>query len=156
MTTSSGPSSSSRPRASFAPPVPPASRTTGATAAAPYKVPRRMRLDVLTTLRLGGPAERLRTAESEDELVAAVRERPALVLAGGSNVVIADEGLPGTVVLVRTRGVAYEGDLVVVQAGEPWDAVVGRCVAEGRQGFECLSGIPGSTGATPIQNVGAY
>src|SRR4051812_351132 len=94
MTTRSGPSSSSRPRASFAPPVPPASRTTGgATAAAPYKVRRRMRLAGLTTLRLGGPAERFVTAETEAELVAAVRERPALVLAGGSNVVIADEGV---------------------------------------------------------------
>jgi len=70
--------------------------------------------------------------------------------------VIADDGVPGTVVLVRTRGVSYEDDLVVVQAGEPWDEVVARCVAEGRQGVECLSGIPGSTGATPIQNVGAY
>src|SRR4051812_11748760 len=156
MTTSSGPSSSSRPRASFAPPVPPASRMTGATAAAPYKVRPRMRLDALTTLRLGGPAERVVTAETEDELVAAMRERPALVLAGGSNVVIADAGVRGTVVLVRTRGVAYEGERVVAQAGEPWDDLVARCVDEGRQGFECLSGIPGSTGATPIQNVGAY
>src|SRR3954469_5513984 len=156
MTTSSGPSSSSRPRASFAPPVPPANRTTGATAAAPYKVRRRMRLAALTTLRLGGPAGRLVEALTEADLVAAVRERPALVLAGGSNVVIADEGVPGRVVLVRTRGIAYDGELVVVQAGEPWDELVARCVAERRQGFECLSGIPGSTGATPIQNVGAY
>src|SRR3954452_6558638 len=108
ITTSSGPSSSSRPRASLAPPVPPASRTTGATAAAPYKVRRRMRLAALTTLRLGGPAEGLVTVETEEELVAAVRAGPALVLAGGSNVVIADEGVPGTVVLVRTRGISYE------------------------------------------------
>ena len=80
-----------------------------------------------------------------------------LVLAGGSNVVIADDGVPGTVVLVRTRGVAERGRPArSSQAGEPWDEVVARCVADGRQGFECLSGIPGSTGATPIQNVGAY
>src|SRR3954454_5628037 len=156
MTTSSGPSSSSRPRASFAPPVPPASRTTGATAAAPYKVRRRMRRGPLTTLRLGGPAERLVEVDSEADLIAAARARPALVLAGGSNVVIADEGVPGTGVLVRTRGVTSEDDLLVVAAGEPWDDLVARCVAEGLQGFECLSGIPGSTGATPIQNVGAY
>src|SRR4051794_3859068 len=156
MTTSSGPSSSSRPRASFAPPVPPASRTTGATAAAPYKVRRRMRLAALTTLRLGGPAERVVTAETEDDLIAAVRAGPALVLAGGSNVVIADEGVPGTVVLVRTRGLEWDGEELVVAAGEPWDDVVAQCVAKGLQGFECLSGIPGSTGATPIQNVGAY
>src|SRR3954449_8856422 len=156
MTTSSGPSSSSRPRASFAPPVPPANRTTGATAAAPYKVRRRMRLAALTTLRLGGPAGRLVEALTEADLVAAVRERPALLLAGGSNVVIADEGVPGTVVLVRTRGMAYVDDVLEVAEGEPWDDVVARCVADGRQGVECLSGIPGSTGATPIQNVGAY
>src|ERR1700754_2755294 len=114
MTTSSGPSSSSRPRASFAPPVPPASRTTGATAAAPYMVRRRMRLAALTTLRLGGPAERLIEAHTEEELVAAVRERPALVLAGGSNVVISDDGVPGTVLLVRTRGISRDGAQLVV------------------------------------------
>src|SRR3954471_4741553 len=121
MTTSSGPSSSSRPRASFAPPVPPASRTTGATAAAPYKVRRRMRLAALTTLRLGGPAERLVEVDSEADLVAGVRERRALVLAGGWNGVVPDEGDPGTVVLVRPRGVTVEDDLLVAAAGEPWD-----------------------------------
>jgi UDP-N-acetylmuramate dehydrogenase len=110
----------------------------------------------LTTLRLGGPADRLVEAHTEGELVAAVRADPALVLAGGSNVVIADEGVPGTVVHVLTRGVERDGERLVVQAGEPWDALVARCVAEGLQGFECLAGIPGSTGATPIQNVGAY
>ena len=115
-----------------------------------------MRLAPLTTLHLGGPAEQLVEAHSEDELVAAVRSGPALVLAGGSNVVIADAGVPGTVVLVRTRGIERDGTQLVVQAGEPWDDVVAYCVAEGLQGFECLSGIPGSTGATPIQNVGAY
>jgi UDP-N-acetylmuramate dehydrogenase len=119
-------------------------------------VRRRMRLAALTTLRLGGPAERLVEAHTEQELVAAVREGPALVLSGGSNVVIADEGVPGTVLLVRTRGIERDGTQLVVQAGEPWDEVVAYCVDEGLQGFECLSGIPGSTGATPIQNVGAY
>jgi UDP-N-acetylmuramate dehydrogenase len=115
-----------------------------------------MRLAPLTTLRLGGPAGRLIEARTEDELVALVRSGADLVLAGGSNVVISDDGVPGTVVLVRTRGIELDGELLVVQAGEPWDEVVARCVAEGRQGVECLSGIPGSTGATPIQNVGAY
>jgi UDP-N-acetylmuramate dehydrogenase len=115
-----------------------------------------MRLAALTTLRLGGPADRVVTVETEEELIAAVREDPALVLAGGSNVVIADDGVPGTVVLIRTRGISLEGDLLVVQAGEPWDDVVAHCVSEGLAGVECLSGIPGSTGATPIQNVGAY
>ena len=115
----------------------------------------------LTTLRLGGPAGRLVEARSEDELVATVREadaagEPLLVLAGGSNVVIADAGFAGTVVLVRTAGVECDGDVVTVAAGEPWDAFVARCVVHGRAGIECLSGIPGSIGATPIQNVGAY
>ena len=115
----------------------------------------------LTTLRLGGPAGRLVEAHTEAELVDAVRAadaagEPLLVLAGGSNVVIADAGFPGTVVLLRTRGVERARDELRVQAGEPWDALVARTVADGLQGFECLSGIPGSTGATPIQNVGAY
>jgi UDP-N-acetylmuramate dehydrogenase len=119
-----------------------------------------------TTLRLGGPAERLVTATSEEELVAAVRAadaagEPLLVLAGGSNVVIADAGVPGTVALVRTRGIARErrpdGRVeLTVQAGEDWDAIVAGAVEEGLAGIECLSGIPGSAGATPIQNVGAY
>ena len=110
-----------------------------------------------TTLRLGGPADRLVEAHDEHELIEAVRdEDPALILAGGSNVVIADEGVRGTVVAVRTTGIAHAQDLLVVQAGEPWDRVVEYTVANGLQGFECLSGIPGSTGATPIQNVGAY
>jgi UDP-N-acetylmuramate dehydrogenase len=112
------------------------------------------RLAELTTLRLGGPAEVV-AARTEAELIDLVRAG-ALVLAGGSNVVIADEGVPGTVALVRTTGVERDGERLVVAAGEPWDALVARCVADGLQGFECLSGIPGSAGATPIQNVGAY
>jgi UDP-N-acetylmuramate dehydrogenase len=87
--------------------------------------------------------------------------RPVLVLGGGSNLVVADEGFPGLVVQVATRGVEVEGDLcggafVTVAAGEDWDALVARAVAEGWVGVEALSGIPGSVGATPIQNVGAY
>jgi UDP-N-acetylmuramate dehydrogenase len=122
-------------------------------------------LGPLTTLRLGGPAGRLVDARTEDELVAAVREADdagerVLVLAGGSNVVVADEGFPGTVVRVLTHGVARQdlGERVrlEVQAGEPWDDLVARTVRDGLAGLECLSGIPGSTGATPIQNVGAY
>ena len=81
---------------------------------------------------------------------------PVLVLAGGSNVVIADEGFAGTVVRVLTRGCEREGTALDVAAGEPWDDVVAGAVDAGLAGVECLSGIPGSTGATPIQNVGAY
>jgi len=115
----------------------------------------------LTTLGLGGPARRLVPVAAEQELVDAVREldaagEPLLVLAGGSNVVVADDGFDGTVVHVRTRGIAREGDRLVVAAGEPWDAVVAAAVEQRLAGIEALSGIPGSAGATPIQNVGAY
>jgi UDP-N-acetylmuramate dehydrogenase len=110
-----------------------------------------------TTLRLGGPAGRLIEATTDAELIAAVRDDGhAFLLAGGSNVVVGDAGIPGTVVLVRTRGVAREGDVLHVAAGESWDALVARAVADGLSGIECLAGIPGSVGATPIQNVGAY
>ncbi|MGV9978115.1 UDP-N-acetylmuramate dehydrogenase [Micromonospora wenchangensis] len=119
-----------------------------------------------TTLRLGGPAARCVTATSADEIVHRVREahrrdEPVLVLAGGSNVVVGDAGFPGTVVLIRSRGyavVAEDTDTVTVrvEAGEPWDDLVAATVGNGWSGLECLSGIPGSAGATPIQNVGAY
>jgi UDP-N-acetylmuramate dehydrogenase len=109
----------------------------------------------LTTLRLGGPADRYVEAETEAEVVEAARAA-SLILAGGSNVVIADEGVPGTVARIVTRGVERDGARLTVAAGEEWDPLVAMCVAEGLQGFECLSGIPGSVGATPIQNVGAY
>ncbi len=114
-----------------------------------------MELAPLTTLRLGGPADRYAEARTEDELVEAARDA-SLLLAGGSNVVIADEGVPGSVVRIATRGVERDGARLTVAAGEEWDPLVAMCVAEGLQGFECLSGIPGSVGATPIQNVGAY
>ena len=120
-------------------------------------------LAALTTLRLGGPAGRLVETTDQEQVPQIVRDAgdTLLVLAGGSNVVIADEGWPGTVLLLRTRGIRVErgpaGRVdVTVAAGEPWDDVVVRAVAEGWSGLECLSGIPGSTGATPIQNVGAY
>jgi UDP-N-acetylmuramate dehydrogenase len=109
----------------------------------------------LTTLRLGGPAASFVEARDEAELIEASRGA-ALIIAGGSNVVVADDGVPGPVVRIATRGVERDGARLTVAAGEDWDALVARCVADGLQGFECLSGIPGSVGATPIQNVGAY
>lgn len=124
-----------------------------------------MDLSPYTTLRLGGPPRRLLEAADEAALVAAVAEadaagEPLLLLGGGSNVVIADAGFAGTVVLVRTRGIErVDGGgkaVLTVAAGEDWDAFVAHCVAAGLAGVECLSGIPGSVGATPIQNVGAY
>jgi UDP-N-acetylmuramate dehydrogenase len=118
-----------------------------------------------TTLRLGGPAGRFVAVTSPDELVSVVRAadaegEPVLVLGGGSNLVMADAGFPGTVVHVASTGmqVAADGDAVelTVAAGENWDELVQRCVADGLSGIECLSGIPGLAGATPIQNVNAY
>ncbi len=120
-----------------------------------------MRLSDLTTLRLGGPAARYLQATSEQALIDAVTEadragEPLLVVAGGSNLVVADEGFPGSVVRIATRGVARAGAALEVAAGEPWDPLVADCAAGGLAGVECLAGIPGSVGATPIQNVGAY
>ena len=119
-------------------------------------------LAAFTTLRLGGPAAELVVADSDEAAVDAVRAAgdSVFVLAGGSNVVVADAGFGGRVVLLRNRGYAVRRDgdraLLSVHAGEPWDDVVAATVAEGLAGLECLSGIPGSAGATPIQNVGAY
>jgi UDP-N-acetylmuramate dehydrogenase len=109
----------------------------------------------LTTLRLGGPARRFVEARTEAEVIEAAAGAE-LVMAGGSNVVVADDGVPGTVVRIVTSGVERDGLRLTVAAGEDWDPLVARCVEDGLQGFECLSGIPGSVGATPIQNVGAY
>ncbi|WP_255621540.1 UDP-N-acetylmuramate dehydrogenase [Pseudonocardia sp. DSM 110487] len=128
--------------------------------------PPTQRLAPLTTLRLGGPARRFVEATSADAVVEAVRDadaaaEPLLLLGGGSNVVIADQGWPGTVVRVANTGHAVErrpdgSVLLTVEAGSDWDEVVAACVADGLGGLECLSGIPGRTGATPVQNVGAY
>ncbi|HWH93232.1 MAG TPA: UDP-N-acetylmuramate dehydrogenase [Baekduia sp.] len=120
-----------------------------------------MLLSDYTTLRLGGPAERFIEADTDDALMAAVRDadargEPLLLLAGGSNVVVGDAGFPGTVVRIATRGIARDGATLHVAAGESWDALVAQTVRDGLAGIECLSGIPGSVGATPIQNVGAY
>jgi UDP-N-acetylmuramate dehydrogenase len=119
----------------------------------------------MTSLRVGGAARRLVEAKDEAELVAQIldadgRGEPVLVLGGGSNLVVGDGGFEGLVVRVASRGVqlkrAAEQVRLEVAAGEPWDALVERCVEEGLSGIECLSGIPGLVGATPIQNVGAY
>lgn len=125
-----------------------------------------MQLSEVTTMRVGGPARSVVRADSEASLVAAVRhawasDEQLLVLGGGSNVVVSDAGFDGTVILVESRGVevlsSSEGSVRLrVQAGEPWDGVVAHAVAQGWAGIEALSGIPGSSGAGPIQNIGAY
>src|SRR5579863_255597 len=127
------------------------------------EAPPAVRLADHTTIRLGGPARDFTSARTEHDLIEAVaaadaRREPLLILGGGSNLVVADEGFDGTVVQVATRGVSRgtsPGELTAA-AGEEWDGVVARTVAEGLAGLECLSGIPGLTGATPMQNVGAY
>jgi len=110
----------------------------------------------ITTLRVGGPIGNLVTAECADELVDAARDAEALIVGGGSNLLVGDDGFDGTVVLVRTRGVDIDGDRVTVAAGENWDDFVAAMLAAGRGQLAPLSGIPGSIGATPLQNVGAY
>ena len=119
----------------------------------------------LTTLELGGNARHLVEADDDDAIVEALRwaearALPALILGGGSNVVIADRGFDGLVIRVATRGRRFDdaGGTVIVSAaaGERWDDVVAESVARDLAGLECLSGIPGLVGATPIQNVGAY
>jgi UDP-N-acetylmuramate dehydrogenase len=125
-----------------------------------------------TTFHLGGPADDFVFATTEQQLTDAVTEAdtsglPVLVLGGGSNLLVADAGFPGTVVKVGTYGVkadvdatadnpACGGVLVTVAAGERWDDLVATAVERGWVGVEALSGIPGSVGATPLQNVGAY
>lgn len=124
-----------------------------------------MQLSELTTMRVGGPARLLLAPSTEQELVSTVHEvwatgEPWLALGGGSNVVVGDEGFDGTVIRIVTRGVEVvptdDRVRLRVQAGEPWDDLVAFTVAQGWAGIEALSGIPGSSGAAPIQNIGAY
>jgi UDP-N-acetylmuramate dehydrogenase len=125
-----------------------------------------VRLADFTTLRIGGLADKLVEVTTEDDLITAVRDadaagEPVLLLSGGSNVLISDDGFRGTVIKVATRGIRVEADMcsgavVHIAAGEDWDAVVQRAIAEEWSGLESMSGIPGLTGSTPVQNVGAY
>src|SRR4051812_26604519 len=125
-----------------------------------------VRLSGYTTLRLGGPAARFVEARSALEVVDGVRAadaagEPLLVLGGGSNVLVADKGFDGTVVHVANKGIGMDSTSagqvqLTAEAGESWDAVVEQTVKAGLGGLECLSGIPGLVGATPVQNVGAY
>ena len=119
-----------------------------------------------TSLHVGGPAKRFVHAKTEEELVATVKEADAsgeklLIIGGGSNVLIGDEGFDGTVVRVETKGNSYHvdacsGGMITVAAGEDWDQFVAWILGKGFVGLETLSGIPGTVGASPIQNIGAY
>jgi UDP-N-acetylmuramate dehydrogenase len=131
----------------------------------PVAIQRDVALAPFTTLELGGPAEYFAHVQDRAELSEALawaeaRALPVTILGGGSNVLIADRGIAGLTLRIEARGVRFEpaGErvLATVAAGEVWDAFVAEAVARDLAGIECLSGIPGSVGATPIQNVGAY
>lgn len=125
-------------------------------------------LGALTTTGVGGPADRLVVAASQAEIIDAVQDadaagRPLLIVGGGSNLVVADEGFAGTVLKIATTGYTVNDDdatcggvMVKAEAGQPWDELVEQTVRHAWSGLEALSGIPGLTGATPVQNVGAY
>ena len=125
----------------------------------------RVALAPFTSLGLGGPAKYFLCAEGRAEIGEALRwaqacNEPVRILGGGSNLVISDAGVPGLVIKMATRGIEITRDaarvVLEVQAGEAWENVVELALAEDLAGLECLTGIPGSAGATPIQNVGAY
>jgi UDP-N-acetylmuramate dehydrogenase len=124
-------------------------------------------LSDLTTAAVGGPARRYAEARTEAEIIDAVRSADAesenlLLIGGGSNLLVSDDGYPGTVLKIASEGFVVSsqescaGVSVVVQAGHNWDALVEHAVRHEWSGLEALSGIPGATGATPVQNVGAY
>lgn len=136
------------------------------------------RLSDITTMGVGGPADRFIVARTREEILEAVQEAdaagtPLLIVGGGSNLVIADEGYRGTVLQIATRGIAVADSTVgedtataggavdgtvpvTIEAGHPWDEAVAWTVEHELGGLEALSGIPGAAGATPVQNVGAY
>lgn len=114
-----------------------------------------------TSIGLGGPARLFATCTSPGELRSvlnkAKQERiPVQVLGGGSNIIFSDRGFDGIVIKVAIRGSEFRGNEAVAASGEPWDEFVQKCIEKDLQGIECLSGIPGLVGGTPIQNVGAY
>ena len=124
-------------------------------------------LSELTTAAVGGPAGTYIEARTEAEIIGAVQAadaagEPLLIISGGSNLLISDDGFPGTVVRIASEGFTVNaedscgGVAVVVQAGHNWDRLVEHAVRHAWSGLEALAGIPGSTGATPVQNVGAY
>lgn len=115
----------------------------------------------LTTMRVGGPAGQFEVATSTPELVDLLRKADAaqdqvLVIGGGSNLIVGDDGFDGTVIKVASTELTIEGDKVTVAAGFDWDRLVALTLSEGLGGLEPMSGIPGSVGGTPVQNVGAF
>ena len=115
----------------------------------------------LTTFCIGGPARHFARVQNIKEIVRALsfakeKALKVLILGGGSNVLISDAGFDGLVIKIEMTGVERDGETLIAEAGENWDALVERAVQEGLWGIENLSGIPGTVGAAPIQNIGAY
>ncbi len=118
-----------------------------------------------TTFQIGGPARWFAEAASEDDIAAGIafaaeRQLPLFILGGGSNLLVSDAGFSGLVLRIAVRGITSTGangrPILSAAAGEDWDGLVAYAVAAGLAGVECLSGIPGTVGGTPVQNVGAY
>jgi UDP-N-acetylmuramate dehydrogenase len=116
-----------------------------------------------TTIGIGGPARFLVSIKREEQLPDALdfafaRGCPVFILGGGSNIVVSDSGFPGLIIKIELSGIqSFDGDnTVYVAAGEQWDSLVQHCIGRNLAGLECLSGIPGTVGAAPVQNVGAY
>jgi UDP-N-acetylmuramate dehydrogenase len=114
-----------------------------------------------TTFKIGGQARWFAEATSEDEILEAVnfartQQLPLFVLGGGSNLLVSDDGFPGVALHIANKGIDQEGDTFRVAAGEDWDHFVSHAVEQNYAGIECLAGIPGTVGGTPVQNVGAY
>ena len=131
----------------------------------PLEIRHEVALSEYTTLELGGPARHFFEATEADEIPEALawarsRQLPVCPIGGGSNIVVADSGVPGLVLRLATRGLRRQavtgGEIWDIAAGENWEAVAAASVTAGLAGIECLSGIPGSCGAAPIQNIGAY
>ncbi|HEV7643913.1 MAG TPA: UDP-N-acetylmuramate dehydrogenase [Pyrinomonadaceae bacterium] len=127
----------------------------------PIQIQEHISLAPLTTLNIGGEARFFARAENEEQILAGLefarqRALPVFILGGGSNVLIADDGFDGLVLQMVLGGIAFEESRVTAAGGEGWDDLVRVCVEKNLAGVECLSGIPGFVGATPIQNVGAY
>ena len=125
------------------------------------KLEQNISLGPLTTFKIGGRARLFLRAERENDvaeamLFAASDGVPVFVLGGGSNILVSDEGFDGLVLQIALKGIAIQGEAVTAKAGEEWDHFVEQCVAEDLAGVECMSGIPGFVGGTPVQNVGAY
>jgi UDP-N-acetylmuramate dehydrogenase len=125
------------------------------------KISENISLAPFTTLGIGGPAQWLAEAETEEDVAEAVfwareHELQLFVLGGGSNLLVSDAGFPGLVLRVALKGILRDGESFSCNAGEDWDRFVSLAVDQGFAGIECLAGIPGTVGGTPVQNVGAY